>query len=95
MLLIKSADGQISYKLALNAKTFIPVGKIYFGQTIMGPANLTEIYSDYREVSGIMVPYAITIESESGKTAEVKITEFNINPVIDENIFTRPEKSGD
>ncbi|MCP4704765.1 MAG: insulinase family protein, partial [candidate division Zixibacteria bacterium] len=64
VVLIQSSDGKYSYSFVIDSETFMPIGKKYFGQTIMGPANLTEIYSDYKEVSGIMVPFKIVLNSD-------------------------------
>lgn len=88
---IISGDGEISYKMAIDPETYRPAGLYYFGETLMGPADLTEIYSDYREVSGIMIPFSKTTETESGLVAEVIIKEYIVNPQIDEAIFARPE----
>ncbi|MCP4706306.1 MAG: outer membrane lipoprotein-sorting protein [candidate division Zixibacteria bacterium] len=57
----------------------------------MGPANLTEIYSDYKEVSGIKVPFKIVLNSDAGKVAEVIIDDYSTNLEIDEMIFIKPE----
>ena len=68
----------------------MPIGKKYFGQTIMGPANLTEVYSDYKEVSGIMVPFKVILNSGASKVAEVGVKEYITNPEIDVTIFNKP-----
>lgn len=91
LVLVQSADGKFSYKMAIDSETSLPVGKKYFGQTMMGPANLTEIYSDYKEVSGIKVPFKVILNSDAGKVAEIDIKEYEINPKIDEAIFNKPE----
>ncbi len=91
LILVQSIEGNYSYKFAIDSETFMPVGKKYFGQTIMGPANLTEIYSDYKEVSGIMVPFKVTLSSGASKVAEVGVKEYITNPEIDETIFNKPE----
>lgn len=91
LVLVQSVDGKYSYTMAIDSESFMPVGKKYFGQTIMGPANLTEIYSDYKEVSGIMVPFNVVKNTGAGKVAEIDIKEYIINPEIDETIFNKPE----
>ncbi len=89
---IISQDGKNSMKLALDASTFMPVAKMYFGQTIMGPANLAQVVSDYRDVSGVKIPFKILLQSDAGnKVADIAIDEYLINPEISENTFTKPE----
>jgi zinc protease len=88
---IGTTDGQTTYKLALDAGTNIPVAKFYFGQTMMGPGNLTEIYSDYRDISGIKIPFAMRIESDGQKVAETAITDYQINPIIPAGSFDKPK----
>ncbi len=73
LILIQSIDGKYSYKMAIDFEIFLPAGKKYFGQTIMGPANLTEIYSDYKEVSGIMVPLKVILNADTGKVTRIGI----------------------
>jgi len=85
-----SADGEMFFKLALDSETHLPVGKMYFGQTIMGPGNLTQIFSDYRQVSGVKIPHSISIESDGNKVAEIAIKKFIINSEIQGNAFEKP-----
>jgi len=87
---IISLDDQMSFKLALDAESHVPVGKMYFGKTMMGPGNLTQLISDYREVSGIKVPFSVSIESDGNKIADVTIKDFKINPEIPEGVFDKP-----
>lgn len=88
---LTSADGQTSYKLALDAKTNLPAGKYYFGETMTGPGNLVEIYSDYREISGIKIPFVTKIESDGKKVVEETVTEYQINPVAPDSLFSKPQ----
>jgi len=94
MLQIMSADGGTSFKLAVDAETYLPAGKYYFGKTIMGPGSLVEIYSDIRNVEGIKIPFNTVINSDGKKAAEVSVQEYRINPKtpkIDESIFVAPQ----
>lgn len=87
-----SPDGQKSFKLALDAKSFMPLAQMYFGETMMGPANLINTVSDYKEVNGVKIPHNIFIETDDGtKIGEVAIKSFKINPAIDESEFNKPQ----
>ena len=88
---IGTTDGQTTFKLALDAQTGVPVAKIYFGQTMLGPGNLTEIYSDYRDISGVKIPFVVRIESDGQKVAEASLTDYQINPNIPDGSFDKPK----
>ncbi len=87
---IISLDGKISFKLGLDHETGIPVSQMYFGETMMGPGNLTQTYSDYRDISGIKVPFAINIESDGNKIADIVIKEYKLNADIPADTFNKP-----
>jgi hypothetical protein len=40
---------------------------------------VTEVYSDWREVSGIRLPHKILIEQSGKKYAEIKVTAYRLN----------------
>ena len=88
---IVSKDGGNSFKLALDPQSNLPVGKYYFGQTMTGPANLVEIYSDYRDVDGIKIPFLIRYEADGKKVMEMTVTEYQINPSIPDGFFDQPK----
>jgi predicted Zn-dependent peptidase len=88
---ITSMDDAFSYKMALDTETGLPAGKYYFGQTMMGPANMVEIYSDYREVAGIKMPFHILYESDGKKTMEMTVREITINPELPADFFEQPK----
>jgi len=87
---IISLDGEMSFKLALAADTHLPVAKMYFGQTMTGPANLVQIFGDYRDISGIKVPFEYTIEADGNQMGSMVVESFEINPDIPEDSFDRP-----
>ncbi len=91
MLQVQSPDGSMKYKLALDAASFLPVGRMYFGETMMGPGNLTEYLADYREVGGIKVPHEIKIEADGKPVATVNISEYSANVPVEEGTFTKPQ----
>ncbi len=87
-----SDDGAISFKMALDSQTNLPAGKYYFGQTMAGPANLVEIYSDYRDINGIQIPFQVRYESDGKKVMEMVVSEYQINPQIPEGFFEMPKQ---
>jgi predicted Zn-dependent peptidase len=91
IIAVVSKDDQTSFKLALDVQTNLPVGVLYFGETGAGPANITEIFSDYRDIDGLKIAFAKKVESDGQKLADVAITECLINPEIPEGFFDMPE----
>ena len=93
VVLITDKKGN-SIKLAIDPETGLILKKSYQGKTMMGPAKLDEFYSDYREVSGIKIPFHIVVNSNGKKFAEVDIKEVKINSQISDSLFEKPEKEG-
>jgi zinc protease len=87
---ISSLDGTMSFKLGLDAETGIPVSKSYFGETMLGPGNITQTYSDYRDVSGIKIPFAISVDSDGNKIADIIIKDYKLNADIPADTFDKP-----
>jgi hypothetical protein len=52
-------------------------------------ADVTTDYSDWRLVEGVYIPFGRHIV-ESARTTDISVTEFDINPQIDEKLFQRP-----
>jgi len=90
ILKVFSADESVTFKLALDAETHLPIGKMFFGETMAGPGNLVQIISDYRDIAGIKIPFSVIIEADGKKSAEITTTEFKINADIPEGTFDRP-----
>lgn len=91
ILEVSSADGSHSFKLVLDASSHLPLAKLYFGQTMTGPGNLTESYDDYRDISGVKIPHSVLVEVDGNKMVDLKITEYQINPSADESLFSKPQ----
>ena len=54
-------------------------------------------FSDYRDINGIMLPFAMEVESDANPmgTQNIVMDEMNQNVEIDDNIFVMPEKTED
>lgn len=87
---ISSSDGGFSFKMALDAESHLPLGKMYFGNTILGPGNITEILSDYREVAGIMVPFSKIVKLDGNDVTRVETTSYEVNLELPEGVFDKP-----
>jgi len=91
LIQVQTPDASMKYKLALDAETYLPVARMYFGQTMMGPANLTAHLGGYKKVGEMMVPHTINIEADGNPVANVVVTEYSVNVPTEETMFAKPE----
>jgi zinc protease len=68
-----------SVRVDFDAATGLP-SKLHYQSTGMtGPAPMTDTYSDFRNVSGVMIPHKIVIEQNGQKFADVTLRESRTN----------------
>ncbi len=48
------------------------------------------VYTDYREVSGIKIPFQTNISQNGQPFVEIKYSEVQVNAVVDEGLFKKP-----
>jgi hypothetical protein len=61
--------------------------------TMLGPLNVQWDFSDYRDVSGLKLPFVIrTSNVASYDTTIRRFTEIKIDPTLDDRIFDEPQK---
>jgi predicted Zn-dependent peptidase len=78
------------FTMYVDPASHYPVGMQYMGETMMGPGEIVEKMSDYKEFNGIMMPTKM-IEEGGGMTFEVEMTRIDINAEYDASIFNKPE----
>ena len=76
----------------VDANDYTIVGNMRRGNTIEGPAELTEIYSDFRDVDGLKVNFASAQKTGTKQVSSSVTSEVKINPKVDPAIFAKPEK---
>ena len=79
------------FKLYVNSKTYFIDKKSYHGG---GPemailATLEEIYSDYREVDGIKIPFHTVVKANGKKFIESSVVEVEFNLELGVEFFVR------
>jgi outer membrane lipoprotein-sorting protein len=86
-LLITPKDVK-SFKLYVDAATMMPVKLSYQGMNMMGaPSNSEEMFSDFREVSGVKLPFKSVTNQDGKKSQEAAATEIVVNAAVEENMF--------
>ncbi len=78
VLEISAKDGE-SVRLQVDEKTGVPLKLSYQEAGQQGPAAVDQVYSDWREVSGVRVPFAWTVTQNGQKYADVKVQDYKIN----------------
>ena len=75
---ISDASGEIA-RIVVSADG-LPSSVLYDAVHMTGPAvSVEEDWSDFREVGGIKVPFAVKIVQGGQKFADVKVTDFRVN----------------
>ncbi|MFQ5864496.1 MAG: M16 family metallopeptidase [bacterium] len=87
-VLLITPQGVKGFKLYLNAETMLPVKMSYQGMNMMGaPVASEDMYSDYREVAGVKIPFKSVTNQDGKKAQEVIASVININVKVDESQF--------
>src|SRR3990172_7650705 len=85
---IQIKDAQLDFfRLFIDSATNLIVKKTYQGAAEAGYTTFEEIYSDYRDVSGIKVPYNIIVRTNGRVFIESVVSDFKINSELGEDFF--------
>jgi hypothetical protein len=89
-----SVKGLETFTLFIDPETYLPVSATFTG-TVIGTGkaekvNYEEIFYDYREVSGIKIPFYVTLNANGRKTSEYKVKEFKFNIPMEKDLFKKP-----
>ncbi len=69
-----------SVRVQLEPKTGLPLKQFYRTVTMQGPpSEVEESYSDWRDVDGLRLPFAITLQQSGRKIMDVSITDYKLN----------------
>ena len=81
--------GAGAYKLYLNAETLVPFMTAYQGIDFQtgSPQQSREVFSDFRGVGSVTLPFRSTTYTEGELAAETVIESIEINVAVDESVF--------
>jgi predicted Zn-dependent peptidase/outer membrane lipoprotein-sorting protein len=74
----------------IDPQTNLVAKKMSRGNTAKGPADVEEIYEDYRVVDGVQVPFKMAAYAGGEKTLDITINTMKINSGVKEDTFKRP-----
>jgi len=68
----------------------------YRGSSGMGgpPGDIVQTFSDYREVDGLVYPFAVASTFNGQPNASVSWTAVEVDPELDDSLFSRPDAGG-
>jgi predicted Zn-dependent peptidase len=87
---VSDASRGLQMKVYLDPATHLILMKRFTASVMGPPAETDEVYSDYRDVSGVKMPFR-TATKQGGKTvADATATEVKVNPGIPETAYKKP-----
>jgi photosynthetic reaction center cytochrome c subunit len=86
---IQGTSGKSLVKLYFDKSSGLLVRQVRYADTIVGPNPAQVDYSDYRDVSGIKMPFHIVISWTDGRTT-IDIKDIQLNAPIDAAKFAKP-----
>ncbi|MGE5570433.1 MAG: M16 family metallopeptidase [Rhodospirillales bacterium] len=87
---VSDPAGKRQVKIYFDAATNLPVKKVYTAAFMGPPGEIEEVYSDYREVSGVKLPFKTQVFQNGQKRAEQTTTELKINPGVPDSAYRKP-----
>ncbi len=90
VILLKDTDGD-EFKIFIDTETSLILKQTYKVDTQQGPMTL-EIYpSDYRDVEGMKVAFAIETKADGQTVYSMKYDTVELNPKVDDSYFAMPK----
>ncbi len=87
---VSDPERSLQVRVFLDSATHLIVMKRYTAALMGPPAETDELYSDYRDVNGVKMPYK-TVTRQGGKVgADITVTEVKLNPGVPEAWFKKP-----
>lgn len=85
-------DEHTRQRVWFDAATGLPVRRVITIDSPVGRIPTQTDYDDYRDVSGVKVPYTVRVSSvNGGQSATRKYTSIELGPTIDEKVFEAPK----
>src|SRR6185369_1857769 len=80
-----------SIQLFFDVESGLLLRRVSVTNTMLGPLNVQWDFSDYRDVSGIKLPFVIrTSDVSSYDTVVRRFSEIKIDSSVNENVFDTP-----
>ena len=83
-------NGDKICRLAAYADSHRLYSLSYWGKTIMGEGNIENIFSEFKDASGIVMPMNILRNMDGQKVGQLTYSEFTVNGDVPAGIFEKP-----
>lgn len=83
------------FTLYIDPESNLPQRMDYTAMTQQGPAQLTDIFTDYQEVDGIMMAFTTRTLREGEEFQQAIIQEATVNPEIEDGLFSVDDSEDD
>jgi hypothetical protein len=84
-----TTTGKSRVKLFFDKESGLLVRQVRYADTPVGTVPTQVDYADYREVSGVKMPYRLTLTWTDGRST-IELTEVRANAPIDASKFAKP-----
>ncbi|MFH2055012.1 MAG: pitrilysin family protein [bacterium] len=78
-------------RLAIATDDHQLIGMSYWGESPMGEGTIDSYFSNFKEVSGVMVPFTTVRNLDGSKFATIEMTEIVFNGAVPADAFAKPE----
>jgi zinc protease len=86
-----SDESGASVRLWIDAESGEMVKQTYQSSAITGaPSQVEQIFSDYRDVDGLRVPFKVTVLANGEEFAQVEVSEILYNTGLDKDALLKP-----
>jgi hypothetical protein len=85
---LTASGGQFS--MYLDAKSFLPAGLKFTGNTAAGPGEITEVILGFAKSGKLMLPAKVH-RDEGGMSMDIEFTGTNLSPTYNEVDFQKPD----
>ena len=90
-VLVSNEEKKLQVKFFLDPATGLFAGRSYVGAVMGPPAEVAEVYSDYRDTAGLKLPFAVDLIKDGKTLTSSKLAEFQPNPDLDPAQFRKPQ----
>jgi Photosynthetic reaction centre cytochrome C subunit len=86
-------DEHTRVRISFDATTGLPLRRVLTSDSPVGRIPLQTDYEDYRDVSGVKVPFTVRVSSvNGGQTSTRKYSSIELGAAVDAKIFEAPPK---
>lgn len=87
---VKYVPSDFAMKLYIDVQSNLISKRVGSRNTGMGKVDVEDIYSDYRAVNGVQIPFKVVSQSNGNKIADITMTSVKINSGVKDDVFKKP-----